>query len=183
MTGLFLWEDVPQKLLPWLAAAEEGWLPDGVVSRGEYYVSTVVESGNYELHYRSDGRYVYVAMKAKTRGWVGVGIEAGPGQGMGDASMAYGYVKDGRATLIDSVGTGPHSHAPDVEMGGSDDIIQYGGREEDGITVIEFMRPVDTGDPLDIPYTAGKLGVIWAYGPDDDVGMHVERGRVEVDFR
>ena len=166
--------------LPWLAPVPEVWRPDGVIGPREYYASRVVADGNMEIHYSSDGRYLYVGLKARTTGWVSICIEAGAG--MQNASIVYGYVEDGVVKVIDSFGTSRMTHAPDTELGGADDIIAFGGQEKDGITVIEFQRAVNTGDKYDMPLVAGVQSIIWAYGATDRPEMHSAQGRIEVDL-
>ncbi|MBI4334252.1 MAG: hypothetical protein HY673_23590 [Chloroflexi bacterium] len=169
--------------LPWLASMEEPWRPDGIISPREYYISRVVDDGNYEIHYRSDGVYIYVGLRARTTGWLGVGIEAGEGMGMENASIVFGYVNAGEVKVFDSFGAAKHRHAPDTELGGKDDVLESGGQEKDGFTVIEFKRLVNTGDKFDIALGVGVHSIIWAYGTNDDSPMHVARGRVEIDVR
>lgn len=168
--------------LPWLTPPEEDWRPDGVIGPREYYASRVVADGNMEIHFSSDGRYLYVGMKAKTTGWLGIGIEAGAGAGMQDSSITYGYVENGVVKVFDSFGTSRIAHAPDTEIGGTDDIVASGGQEKDGVTVIEFQRTLNTGDKYDMPLVAGVQSVIWAYGATDRPEMHLAQGRIEVDL-
>jgi hypothetical protein len=169
--------------LPWLTPPEEAWRPDGVIGPREYYASRVVADGNLEIHYSSDGRYLYVGLKARTTGWVGIGIEAGANAGMQNASIVYGYVENGVAKVYDSFGTSRMAHAPDTELGGTNDIVAFGGQEKDGITIIEFQRAVNTGDRLDLPLVAGVQSIVWAYGATDRPEMHLAQGRIEVDLR
>ena len=93
-----------------------------------------------------------------------------------------GYVKDGEALIQDMFGVKPvgmGSHPPDVELGGSDDILDYAGREEGGVTVIELKIPLDSGDEYDKPLSPGAgYDLITAIGSGDDFdSIHIARGR------
>lgn len=170
----------PRFSLPWLAPMEESWRPDGIIGSREYYASRIVDNGNYEIHYRTDGRYLYVGLKAKTTGWVGVGIETG--EGMQNAGIVFGYVSDGKAMVYDSFGVSRFEHLPDTRLGGTDDIVESGGKEEAGFTIIEFKMPIFTGDKYDIPLVTGVQKIIWAYGATDRPEKHVAQGRLEINF-
>jgi hypothetical protein len=90
---------------------------------------------------------------------------------MADSDMIFGWVEiDGAVNVVDAYSTGPLGpHPADTEQGGTDDILTYGGREENGATTIEFTRKLDTGDEYDNPIpSSGKLKIIWAAGSSDD---------------
>jgi hypothetical protein len=137
------------------------WEADGVITPGEY--TGVQIYGNYEIHWASDEEYIYVGMRAKIGGWVSVGFDATPGAGMADVDMVLGVVNGDEVTVSDEFGTGPTTHRPDTELGGTDDILEFGGVEQGGWTTIEFKRALDTGDPYDAVLTGGTITIIWAY--------------------
>ena len=87
--------------------------------------------------------------------------------------------------MIDMFSTGDFGpHPPDVELGGEDDILLFGGEEEGGYTVIEVKRALDTGDKYDIPIVKGINKIIWAYGLDDTISMkHTVRGYGDTEIR
>lgn len=154
------------------------WSADGVISPGEY--SNTDTYGNYEIHWKSDGRNIYVAMRAKTNGWFAVAF--GPESRMKNADMVFGYVEDGVTNILDTFSTGDLGpHPPDVQQGGSDDILEYGGTEDGGYTTIEFKRALDTGDNYDKPLAPGKNRILWSYGSGDSVTQkHTKRGYGEI---
>jgi PKD repeat protein len=168
----------------YVSAQEPGhtveWLPDGVIDAGEYTKTNAY--GDYEIYWRSDGEYIYIGMKAKTSGWVALGIQ--PGSRMKDADMVFGFVKGGQATVYDLFSTGDFGpHPPDTELGGTADIAEYGGKEQDGYTIIEFKRDLNTGDDYDNPLSSGVNKIIWAYGASDDLTLqHSTRGYGEIDL-
>jgi hypothetical protein len=160
------------------APPSESWSADGVIGSREY-MSEMTYDG-YELYWANDNESVYVAMKAQTDGWVALGIQ--PGSRMKDADMIFGFVKDGEVNVFDSFSTGDFGpHPPDTELGGSFDIISFGGKEADGYTIIEFKRALDTGDQYDNKLSTGKNQIIWAYGSADAITLkHTSRGYGEI---
>lgn len=156
------------------------WQADGIITDGEY--TGTRDYGNFKLLWASDSQHIYIGMKAKTGGWISLGLGSGPA--MKDADMVFGFVQDGKATVYDEYSTGNFGpHSLDTELGGSDDIVDYAGKEEDGYTVIEFKRQLDTGDDYDRAFSPGKNTLIWAYGADDQPdNKHVARGHGEIDL-
>lgn len=160
----------------------ETWLPDGTINPKEYFFKRVLDDGNYEISYRSDGTYMYVGLKVKTTGWVAVGIQPDMDVQMLAADIVFGYITADAVMVSDHFGTGNYSHLPDTELDGTDDILESGGKEEEGITIIEFKRPMVTTDRYDIPLVESVQTIIWAYGPKDDEGMHINAGFIEIDI-
>jgi len=153
---------------------------DGVISAGEYASSQTYDRGNYEVWWTTGGGDLYMAVKAKTAGFVSIGIQ--PGSTMKNADIVFGFVKDGTATAVDTFSTGSFGpHPADTELGGTDDIKAFAGTEQGGYTVIEFVRALDTGDSYDKPLAPGTNKIIWAYGKSDNVDdKHSTRGYGEV---
>ena len=156
------------------------WSADGVITDGEYTKGK--SFGDYEIYWTSDEQYIYIGMKAKTSGWLAVGIQ--PGTKMKDADMVMGVVSDGKAIIYDFFCTGDYGpHSPDNELGGTDDIIEFGGQEVGGYTTIEFKRLLDTGDKYDLPVSGGISKIIWSYSLDEKpTKKHVNRGYGEIDL-
>ncbi|MBM3175560.1 MAG: hypothetical protein FJZ93_07545 [Chloroflexi bacterium] len=156
------------------------WKADGIISPGEYTKSK--NFGNYELNWSSDGQNIYIGIKAKTTGWVALGIQ--PGSRMKGADIIIGYVQDGKATVADHFSAGDFGpHKADAEFGGVDNILEFGGKEEGEYTTIEFKRALNTGDKYDHPLSRGLDDIVWAYGSGDQPTLkHVNRGYGEIDL-
>ncbi|MFW6056275.1 MAG: DOMON domain-containing protein [Chloroflexota bacterium] len=155
------------------------WTADGVITAGEY--SGEMDKGTYLLYWSRLDDTVHMGIEAETEGWVAVGIQ--PGNAMQDADIIIGFVADAQVTVEDHYSTGRFGpHKPDTEQGGTNDILAFGGKEADGVTVIEFSRKLDTGDEYDNPLTAGATNaVIWAYGTADNTSLqHAPRGYGEI---
>ena len=141
---------------------------DGVVSPGEYSVSTEYGGGDFVLHWTISGDTISIAMVGMTEGYVAVGFD--PEVKMKGADMIIGWVEDdGDVLVFDTFGegeTGPHPM--DEENGGTYDILALGGRQADGYTTIEFQRKLDTGDPKDKPISRdGETRILWALSSKD----------------
>jgi len=154
------------------------WIADGIIQANEY--NGMNSYGNYEVHWRNDEEFVYIAIKAAVTGYVALGIQ--PGSRMKDADMILGYVKDGVPTIGDLFSTGDFGpHSPDTQLGGTDDILEFNGNEENGTTTIEFKRALTTGDEFDITLTKGTQKIIWSYGSEDSIlTKHTGRGYGEI---
>ncbi len=156
---------------------------DGFINTEEYEFSASFDGGNFILHWKVVNDTILLAMEGRTDGWVAVGIE--PSDKMKDADMIFGWVSDsGAASILDCFSTGTFGpHPPDTEIGGTSDILCYGGKESGGKTVIEFKRLLTTGDTKDqnIP-ASGEITIIWATGPNDDFeSKHDNRGYGKLD--
>jgi len=157
---------------------EVEWAADGVLGDMEYLGE--MSYGNYEIRWLSDDQHIYIGIKAKTTGWVAIGFE--PTSGMKDADIVFGFVQGGRTVTSDEFSTGTYGpHSPDTELGGTDDILEFGGKEEGGFTIIEFKRALDTSDQYDKALAEGAIKIIWAYGSDDEITTkHAVRGDGEI---
>ena len=155
------------------------WVPDGVISKGEYEVH--YPGDGFDLYLRVENNSLRVGIVAQTRGWVAVGFGGGPGMRNTDMVIAY-VLPNGTVRISDEYSTGfSGPHNPDQIYGGSFDITSYGGREGNA-TVVEFSRPLKPGDRYDFQIKMGEeFRVIWAYGPFDDfLSMHSKAGSFKV---
>lgn len=159
------------------------WVPDGVISEGEYARKISPSGGIFEVFWKNDAETLYMAIKGETGGWVSIGFE--PSVWMKDADMIMGYVDEGLAFARDSYSTGNYGpHPPDADLGGTDDILEFGGSEKDGFTVIEFKRKMDTGDEFDRAFRSGEtVNIIWGISDyDDPERRHQKAGKGKLTF-
>ena len=171
----------------------EAWKPDGIIGGSEYSWSMNLTSpqgygqrgGTVAVYWRNDAQTLYIALKGQTRGWVALGFE--PSEWMKDADMILGAVNDGNVTVQDQYSAGNYGpHLPDTTLGGTDDILEYGGREEGGYTTVEFKRRMNTGDSYDKAFAPGQtVKIIWAMADSDfgDVKHNVAHGEGVLTFQ
>ena len=147
---------------------EPTWKADGRIDEGEY--AHAIEAAGVTFHWMNDAEHLYVALAADTGGWISVGFD--PEGKMQGANFILGYVQDGQTFIQDMFGTkpaGPGSHPSDEDLGGSNDVLEYGGQEKGSLTVIEFKIPLDSGDRYDKPLRSGaSYDLILAVGSSDD---------------
>lgn len=155
-----------------------GWVADGAISTGEYAWTRIY--GKWEINWRADDQYIYIGLKAATTGWVALGIQ--PGSRMKNADIMLGFVQDGQTTVYDLFSTGDFGpHPADTELGGTADILEFAGSEQDGETTIEFKRLLITGDSYDNPLSEGVNKIIWSYGSSDNYSAkHTIKGYGEL---
>jgi hypothetical protein len=153
------------------------WTPDGVIAEGEYPLSHELGGGACTLYWRNDGEEFQMAMAADVTGWVAIGFE--PTSRMKDADIVFGWVEDGTPRIVDMYATGETGpHPPDGELGGTEDIFEFGGSETGGTTVIEFSRKMDTGDSYDKAFEPGQtVAVIWGIADSDVPSFRHNMGR------
>lgn len=142
------------------------WQPEGIISSGEYISHQ--KFGAVDVYSRVEADTLYMAISAKTEGYVAIGFDQE--YAMRNADILIGYVVGKNVVLEDHFsenGTGPH--LLDTTTGGSNDILSYGGHEENGITTIEFSRKLNTGNHRDKVLKPGENKIIWAIGDKDDI--------------
>lgn len=160
-------------------AASEEWKPDGVVGENEYARSMVLHGqakqgytgGRMEISWKNDQEFLYMALNGSTNGWLAVGFE--PTEWMKDADIILGFVEGKKATVLDEYSTGNYGpHIEDTMLGGTNDILQMGGRRDSANTIIEFKRKLDTGDRFDKSMHSGEtVSMIWAMSDSSDQGV------------
>jgi len=156
---------------------------DGIIRKDEYFSSKIFKGSTgktFTFYCKTVGPDIYIALKVETSGWVAIGIE--PTDTLHkNADLIFGWVDDqGRIKVVDAFSPesqGPHPE--DKELGGTPDIKLYGGSEMNGITTIEFVRPLITGDRFDNDIQRRTdTPIIWAFGKDDEwEAQHQEQGR------
>lgn len=164
-----------------------GWEPDGVIGDDEYFGSAILygpESSGYsggamEVFWTIDDEYLYMALKGDTTGWVSIGFD--PLEWKKYADVVIGYV-DGDEVVVDDQHIidiyGPH--ISDEDLGGNFDILEFGGLEREGQTVIEFKRRLDTGDEFDTVIKPDQdLSIVWSMSNSDDLQHKHDIARVE----
>lgn len=166
---------------------------DGRISAGEYrnlYYSNLVQMS---LYWSIAGDTLYIGLKAPGAGWVAINFMAMEG-GSIHGDTIIGYVDPGlfsdKLYLSDQVAPedGHFPHMDDTGVGGEYNILDKAGTENNGVTVIEFSRKLNTGDVNDIALMDDGMGtmVMLAYSPDaDDYQTYhgaIERIALTVDF-
>jgi hypothetical protein len=156
---------------------------DGIIGKDEYEPAKIFKGSTgkkFTIYWKVVGPDIFIALEVETSGWVSIGIE--PTDNLHkNADMIFGWVDDqGMVKVVDAFSPesqGPHPE--DKELGGTTDIKLFGGSEMNGITTIEFVRPLITGDRFDNDIRRRTdTSIIWAYGDVDNwKAQHQEQGR------
>ena len=159
---------------------------DGIIAKDEYRSAMTIKGSTgkkFTIYSEPIGSDIFIALQAETSGWIAIGIE--PTDNLHkNADMIFGWMDEqGRAKVVDAFSPeslGPHPE--DKELGGTTDIKLFAGSEMNGITTIEFVRPLITGDRFDNDIQRKTYtSIIWAYGEDDDWRTkHQEQGRSSI---
>jgi len=163
------------------------WVADGVISQDEY-VGTDLYGDNleYQVHWKRDALYIYVAIKARTSGWVAIGFQPAL-ESEKKNDVILGMVRDGETVVYDLIGDiSAGVYDEDTDLGGSNSVVEFGGAEEGDYTIIEFKRKLNTGDLYDQPLYEDINTIIWAYGSADDKTSPAEKwgyGAIELVYQ
>ncbi|MCK9442480.1 MAG: DOMON domain-containing protein [Methanothrix sp.] len=160
-------------------AATEVWKADGIVGASEYSRSMLLQSptrhgysgGDMEVSWKNDQEYLYLALNGSTEGWLAIGFE--PLEWMKNADIILASVNGSKATVRDEYCTGNYGpHVDDTLLGGTNDILEFGGSKGAGRTVIELKRKLDTGDRSDKAFSPGQaISIIWALSDNPDISL------------
>ncbi len=126
------------------------------------------------------GPAIHIKLSAQTKGWVGIGFN--PSYMMKGARFVLGYVKNGKTVITDQFGTGDTHHDLVGKLGGKSDVAVVGGKEEGGVTTLEFslpLVPTDATGGKNIDPTA-MTSVLLAYGPDFDSFLMKHKFRIKL---
>jgi hypothetical protein len=101
---------------------------------------------------------------------------------MKDTDIVLGLIEGGQTEVLDFFSTGILGTQPeDTESGGTNDILEFGGKQDGGYTIIEFKRALKTNDEYDRELVKGNNSIIWAYCTSTDPDIkHSVRGEGEV---
>ncbi|NOX34205.1 MAG: DOMON domain-containing protein [Deltaproteobacteria bacterium] len=126
-----------------------------------------LEVKNMQFLWTIEGELIHIRLSAKTTGWVAVGF--GPEKAMSGANIIIGAVKNGRVKIEDHYANRKRGHASDEKLGGTNDVLNPSGTEEDGITTVSFSFPLNSGDKYDKPVNPeSTTRVMLAYGAGED---------------
>lgn len=157
---------------------------DGRIEPDEYASRYLDVSTGIELRWIIIDEQIFIALRCPGQGWVALGWgEPDQIQMMKDADFVLAYVDQAGLHIEDSFGVDFVAHAPDRELGGHDDILEQAGSEQEGSTIVEFRRRLDTGDTYDRPIHPGSLMVLFAHAREDDfTSYHASRSTATLDF-
>ncbi len=171
-------EPAPEPIAP-VASSSLVPIVDGIIHTGEY--AHAMEAGGFRVYWSNNAMVLRIGLFSPGSGYVAIGLD--PDRRMQGANVIIGAVRNGRVEIRDDYGTGPLSHGPDINNGGTDNILAAAGRELNGQTTIEFIIPLDSGDRFDKPLEPGEtyeVLVAFHNTSDDFSTRHSQRGSGEI---
>jgi len=134
---------------------------DGSAGSGEYRWTEAKGDLTVWARLSADGSTLHVAVRAKTAGWVAIGLGS---PRMDGSFMIFGYVSGGVESVTEETGKG-HAHTVNPARIALARVV-----EADGFTTLEATLPAGSF------VKAGKLNLIAAWGRRDDrTSMHAGR--------
>lgn len=126
-----------------------------------------IDLGKMQFEWKVDHSNLNIYLKAKTKGWVGIGFN--PTKLMKNANILIGYVKRGKVSIRDDYGYIQKGHKSDKSIGGQNNVTDISGTERGGFTELKFTIPLDSGDPKDSPIDVSKeITMMLAFGNSDN---------------
>ena len=141
-----------------------------------------VGNGMMEILWTSESDTHYMAIRSQYEGWVAIGFR--PTSVMNNADIILGGSAEGEPYIYDMYSTGLYGpHPPDTNLGGTFDVLNFASIESEGSTLIEFSRPMVTGDEYDATLTSDEtIPIIWAVSDTDEPLLKHNKGKGRVDF-
>ena len=161
------------------AAPTAAYAVDGFVRPGEY--RNMLDGDGFQVHWMNDRSLLRIGLVSQGTGYVGIGFD--PKGRMEGANFILGAVNGIAVSMRDDFGIGSTTHAADTSQGGTHDILEAAGREIGGRTTFEFVIPLDSGDPMDVPLEPGmtyRILVAYHMMNDSFGAVHSRTGLGEI---
>eukprot|EP01120_Amphizonella_sp_Union-15-10_P003465 TRINITY_DN13883_c0_g1_i1.p1 TRINITY_DN13883_c0_g1~~TRINITY_DN13883_c0_g1_i1.p1 ORF type:complete len:538 (+),score=55.78 TRINITY_DN13883_c0_g1_i1:127-1740(+) len=145
------------------------------------YPNSKVLSDFFTLHWRLDlvAKEIYLALEAKTLGWVGFGLGERTSGSMPGADIVTGTVINGVASVQDRFSLAYVMPKEDS----CQNWVLISGVEQNGKTIIEIKRKFNTQDTQDREIVEGENRIIYAIGSSDTFSYHgTNRGASIINF-
>eukprot|EP01125_Pyxidicula_operculata_P016451 TRINITY_DN5668_c0_g1_i2.p1 TRINITY_DN5668_c0_g1~~TRINITY_DN5668_c0_g1_i2.p1 ORF type:complete len:1634 (+),score=536.28 TRINITY_DN5668_c0_g1_i2:640-4902(+) len=128
------------------------------------------------LYWRFDDQQITLRLEVETTAWIGLGWSPDD-HGMLNADMVI-LTKDDYGDYLVQDYFAYGLVTPSLDK--NNNIIVSDAGSADGVTFMEFSRPLDTRDNMDKPLHMGDVRFIWAWGEDDDFELNYHAGKSHV---
>jgi DOMON domain len=129
--------------------------------------------------WRVDGANLHIKLAAHTKGWVAIGFN--PDIQMKGARFVLGYVINGKPVVSNQFGVDNNKHEPVEKLGEKSHVTLVGGKEEGGVTTMEFSIPLVQPDSKGKKIDPNVMTtVLLAYGPDFDSFLMKHKFRIKL---
>ncbi|GMH33879.1 hypothetical protein BSKO_01713 [Bryopsis sp. KO-2023] len=141
-------------------------------STGDLVFAEAQLNGNFALLWAHDGEdEIVIKMRLSLDAWMGIGLEP-EDKGMTNCDMYLGTFDGGSVHVGDYWSAGYAQPGDDASAGGSNDLIDFGGSQEGGVSEVWFRRKMDTGDALDMTIKDESVDLVFAWGSSPSLGYH-----------
>jgi hypothetical protein len=153
------------------------------VNPGDYANTRRLVPGFYDFYWNVNetAGWIEYAVIVNVLGWVGLGVSTSGlmvpadvtiGSVVGATVQVEDRWNNFRQDCISGSGV-----CLDTTLGGTNNIIAFGGQEVSGQTQLKWRRPIVSADPNDVTITPGPLSIIYAYSSSDPLAYHgITRG-------
>eukprot|EP00008_Paramoeba_atlantica_P006622 CAMPEP_0201478382 /NCGR_PEP_ID=MMETSP0151_2-20130828/3237_1 /ASSEMBLY_ACC=CAM_ASM_000257 /TAXON_ID=200890 /ORGANISM="Paramoeba atlantica, Strain 621/1 / CCAP 1560/9" /LENGTH=1127 /DNA_ID=CAMNT_0047859443 /DNA_START=128 /DNA_END=3511 /DNA_ORIENTATION=+ len=126
-------------------------------------------SPSYAIWWDVTDGVLQVRIQTGTTGWVGFGIEPDLNT-MKNADIYFCryFSNNDTAEITDRYALDVGPPALDTDLGGADNIIDFSVSQEDGQTICQFSRVIDTEDVYDKVIRDENMKTMFAYNPETD---------------
>jgi len=154
------------------------------------YQFTQKMSPEYTLYWQIDTttQTIEFAVNCECTGWIAFGPSAAGI--MLQSDIVLGTVSPAGVVSIDDYyntarQAGCPGVCPDTQQGGVDNIIDFNGNVNNGVTQLKWIRPLKTTDKFDIDIVPGTMNAVWGYHPTSQVIIqHLDstRSPIKINF-
>jgi len=139
-----------------------------------------VTAQDFSFTYSLDDKNLTGKVTHKGTGWLAIGFK--PTTVMKNANIILGTLVDGHSVVVDQFGSGMFSHEADTVLSGQNNLVSSELTESNGVTVLTFTIPLNSGDSKDVILKAGEtIKVIFAAGKSWDAEKkHIDDAKVKI---
>jgi hypothetical protein len=153
-------------------------------------------AGTYIAEWQIVDQFITITFQGQTptTGWLGFGINGQNQMPGGDVVVGWIDPNTNQATLIDRYAQQRAMPPADTDLGGTNDILNFTGRNEQrngqNWMIFTYTRKLNTGDRFDVALDPTQTTyLLWALGPSSGVDystgtyyQHADRGTAPVNF-
>lgn len=141
-----------------------------------------VSRNNMEVSWKYDAQRIWIEMSAPTDGWIAIGFNES--KEISGNYLLMGRVRDGRAELVEHSTLSAGNYKPITQLGGSIQVQDVGGEENENRTRIKFSLPLKAIDAYRKDLAHGhEYVLLMAFSREDDFQHHsMMRTAVEINL-
>ena len=177
-------EIISSEIIAYYRSSQENLSIDGIINENEYLDNRLEPSTGINIFLEHNVTHLFIALESPARGWVAIGINT-PNGGMFGANFIMASVdEDNNTIVLDMYGEGHKAPLLDTIKGGTNDILVFNGSQVNGVTIIEFIMPLNSSDNFDFPLAVNQSADIYfAYNIFSDDFEEQHNINSDLDFK